>query len=446
MKKILVLGAGLSASYLIKYLLDHAAAEQWHVTVADTNQALAEGKIKQHPHGTAISLNVTDDAARGTQISNHDLVVSLLPPTMHVLAAKDCIRLGKHMVTASYVSDEMKKLDSDAEQAGVLLLNECGLDPGTDHLSAMKLIHEIQEKGGTVTSFKSFCGGLVAPEYDDNPWNYKFTWNPRNVVLAGQATAKYLENGTLKFIQPAQIFEQTETVHIDGHGDFESYANRDSLGYIEPYGITSAQTVLRGTLRKKGYSEAWNLLIKLGLTDDSFTIHHADNLTLRDWVNAFVPGTDKSKLEERTCAFLRIEKESPLFSKLEWLGIFTEQPITLTEATPAQILLEVLQHKWKLQHGELDMIVMHHEIAYEMDHKSWEATSSLIVKGEDEVLTAMAKTVGLPMAIAAKLILQGKIKARGVQIPLAPELYLPILDELSQYGISFKEHTKPAMG
>jgi saccharopine dehydrogenase-like NADP-dependent oxidoreductase len=446
MKKILVLGAGLSASYLIKYLLDHATDGQWQVTVADNNLSLAESKVNGHAHGTAISLNVTDDSARATQIQNHDLVVSLLPPTMHILAAKDCIRLGKHLVTASYISDEMKHLHEDALKANVLLLNECGLDPGIDHLSAMKLIHEIQEKGGAVTSFKSFCGGLVAPEFDDNPWNYKFTWNPRNVVLAGQATAKYLEDGTLKFIPPSQIFIQTESVSIDGHGEFESYANRDSLGYIEPYGITSAQTVLRGTLRKKGYSEAWNQLVKLGLTDDSFIIHDANKLTLRDWVNAFVPGTDKTKLEGRTAAFLNIKTNSPEFKKLEWLGIFTEQPIIEKEATPAQILQQVLQHKWKLQHGELDMIVMHHEVIYEIGKTKYETTSSLVAKGEDEVLTSMAKTVGLPMAIAAKLILQGKIVSRGVQMPLAPEFYLPILEELSGYGISFKEHTKPSIG
>jgi saccharopine dehydrogenase-like NADP-dependent oxidoreductase len=445
MKKILVLGAGLSASYLIKYLLDHAAAEQWQVTVADADLKLAESKVKQHVNGKAISLNVMDDTLRSREIEQNDLVISLLPPTMHVLAAKDCIRLGKHMVTASYVSDEMQKLNDEALKAGVLLLNECGLDPGIDHLSAMKLIHEIQEKGGIVTSFKSFCGGLVASEFDDNPWNYKFTWNPRNVVLAGQATAKYLENNTLKFIPPSQIFVQTEPVHIEGHGDFESYANRDSLGYIEPYGITSAQTVLRGTLRKKGYSEAWNMLVKLGLTDDTFIIHEANTLTLRSWLNAFVPGTDLARLEERTCSFLNIKQDSELFRKLEWLGIFTEHAIELKEASPAQILLGVLQHKWKLQHGELDMIVMHHIIQYELGNTNWEATSSLVVTGEDDVLTGMAKTVGLPMAIAAKLILHGNIKSRGVQMPLAPEFYLPILEELSQYGISFKEHTKPAM-
>ncbi|MES2779087.1 MAG: saccharopine dehydrogenase C-terminal domain-containing protein [Bacteroidota bacterium] len=439
MKKILVLGAGLSSSYLIKYLLEHAIAENWQVTIADSNLEAAQHKTRHHTHATAIELNITNDKSRSEQIAAHDLVISMLPPSMHILAAQDCITYKKHLVTASYISDEMKQLDKAAKDAGVLLLNECGLDPGIDHLSAVKIIHEIEERGGTVTSFKSFCGGLVAPEYDDNPWNYKFTWNPRNVVLAGQATAKYLEDGILKFIPANHIFEQTESVSIDGYGDFESYANRDSLGYIEPYGITKAQTVLRGTLRKKGYSEAWNLLVKLGLTDDSFVIHHTDKLTLREWVNAFVPGTDINTLENRVCKHLSVEATSESFKKLLWLGILSDEKITLPEATPAQILQSVLQHKWKLNTGELDMIVMKHQTKFEIENSKFEIESELIVKGEDEVLTAMAKTVGLPMAIAAKLILQDKIQSRGVHMPILPEFYNPILAELENFGVRFVE-------
>lgn len=439
MKKILVLGAGLSSSYLIKYLLDHSSTENWQVTVADSNLAAAQDKTNNHPKTVAIELNIVDESARNSAIAQHDLVISLLPPAMHILAAKDCIKHSKHMVTASYISEEMKQLNEAAKAAGVLLLNECGLDPGIDHLSAVKIIHEIAERGGTVTSFKSFCGGLIAPEYDDNPWNYKFTWNPRNVVLAGQATAKYLEDGVLKFIPAAHIFEQTESVSIDGYGDFESYANRDSLGYIEPYGITKAQTVLRGTLRKKGYSEAWNLLVKLGLTDDSFVIHQADTLTLREWVNAFVPGTDLTQLEKRICTHLNIDASSLAFQKLAWLGILSDEKIALREATPAQILQQVLQHKWKLNPGELDMIVMKHQIEFRIESSELRIDSELVVKGENEVLTAMAKTVGLPLAIAAKLILQNKIQSRGVQMPILPEFYNPILAELENYGVRFIE-------
>lgn len=444
MKNILVIGAGLSSAYLIKYLLDHAQQEEWHVTVADADHSHAQSKVKDHPRGTATAFNIQDSYERGELIARHDLVISLLPPTMHVLAARDCIRLKKHLVTASYISPEMQSLHEEALQAGVLLLNECGLDPGIDHLSAMKLIHEIREKGGTITSFHSFCGGLVSPEYDDNPWNYKFTWNPRNVVLAGQATAKYLENGELKFIPSSRIFTQTGDISIEGYGDFESYANRDSLGYIIPYGIQTASTVQRGTLRRKGYSENWNQLIRLGLTDDTFVIHHAGKLTYREFTSAFTPGNGKDRLEERVCAFLGIDRSSGAFARLQWLGLFDEKPIMLAEGTPAQILRVLLEEKWKLKKGELDMIVMYHELQYVLQGTVYEVHSSLVAKGEDEVLTAMAKTVGLPMAIAAKLLLQGKISTRGVQMPLSSEFYTPILAELEQFGIRFTEQEIPS--
>jgi saccharopine dehydrogenase-like NADP-dependent oxidoreductase len=439
MQKILVLGAGLSSSYLIKYLLEHANQYNWQVTIADASLKQATEKIGKHTAGKAVELDASNHEQRSALISQHDLIISMLPAFMHITVAGDCVQHKKHLVTASYISTEMQQLDAAAKEAGVLFLNECGLDPGIDHLSAMKIIHEIQERGGTIMSFKSFCGGLVAPEYDDNPWNYKFTWNPRNVVLAGQATAKYLEHGTLKFIPPTHIFEQTEDVSIEGYGDFESYANRDSLGYIEPYGIQSAGTVLRGTLRKKGYSEAWNLLIKLGLTDDTFVIHEADKLTLRSFVNAFVPGTDIKELETRVCSFLGIALNSPLFAKLKWLGLFEETPVPFENASPAQILQNVLQHKWKLNAGELDMIVMKHQIQFEMRNIKCEIESELVVKGEDEVLTGMAKTVGLPLAIATKHILLGTFTSRGVWMPVTPEFYNPILDELEQFGIRFTE-------
>jgi saccharopine dehydrogenase-like NADP-dependent oxidoreductase len=441
MQKILVLGAGLSTSYLIKYLLENASIHNWIITVADETISTAQSKINSNSYGIALTLNAADEDKRSELISQHDLIISMLPPALHILVAKDCIRHKKHLVTASYLSDEMKKLDKEAKEVGILLLNECGLDPGIDHLSAMKIIDEIKEKGGVVNSFRSFCGGLVAPEFDDNPWNYKFTWNPRNVVLAGQATAKYLENSHIKFIPPAHIFEQTESVALQNYGDFESYANRDSLSYIEPYGIEDAQTVLRGTLRKKGYSKAWNLLVKLGLTDDSFIIHDAHKYTLRTFVNAFVPGTELNQLEKRTAVFLNIVETSNEFNKLKWLGLFDETPIMLQEATPAQILQQVLQQKWKLKPGELDMIVMKHQIHFEIRNLKFEMESDLVVKGEDETLTAMAKTVGLPMGIAAKLILTGTIKSRGVQMPLTPEFYIPILDELASFGIIFNETT-----
>ena len=439
MKKILVIGAGLSSSYLIKYLLDHAQQNNWSVTVADADKNIAQKKVAQNSLGTAEELNIHDDAKRNELISSHDLIISMLPAYLHMAVAKDCITHKKHLITASYISDEMQQLHTEALKADVLFLNECGLDPGIDHLSAMKMINEIKSKGGKITSFKSFCGGLVAPEFDDNPWNYKFTWNPRNVIVAGQATARYIENGELKFIPPSRVFTQTEEVKIDGYGDFESYANRDSLGYIKPYGIENATTVLRGTLRRKGYSMNWNNLLKLGLTDDTFIIHEANKLSYRDFVSAFTPGYGDANLEKRVCDFLNIEMDSEALSKLKWLGLFDDKKIELPEATPALILQNLVQQKWKLKSGELDMIVMQHILSYDLGGKIFDVKSSLAVKGEDEILTAMAKTVGLPMAIAAKLLLTNQLKSRGVMMPISKEFYEPILSELETFGVKFIE-------
>lgn len=439
MKNILVIGAGLSSSYLIKYLLEQANIFNWQITIADSNLEAAENKIANQKNAKAIKLNATDNAQVEQLVSANDLIISLLPATMHIHVARICVRLKKHLITASYVSPEMQSLHNDAINNDVLLLNECGLDPGIDHLSAMKIIDEVKAKGGSIDVFKSFCGGLVAPEFDDNPWNYKFTWNPRNVVVAGQSTAQYLEHNELKFIPPQRIFTQTEEVQIENHGAFESYANRDSLSYIKPYGIENAHTVLRGTLRKKGYSKAWNNLVKLGLTDDSFIIHNTQNLTYRELVSAFTPGNDLAQLEKRVCDFLNLTQKQDEFKKLIWLGLFDDTKINLAEGSPAFILQQLLQQKWKLQKGELDMIVMYHEIEASYPNKKEKISSALVVKGENEILTAMSKTVGLPMAIAAKHLMLGDIKLRGVVIPTMPELYNPILNELAEYGISFEE-------
>lgn len=440
MKKILVIGAGLSASYLIKYLLDQSKQQQWVITVADNDKSLADHKVNNHSNGNAIALNVNNELERSTIISQHDLIISMLPASMHIMVAKDCLKHKKHLITASYISAEMQNMHADVLSAGILFLNECGLDPGIDHLSAMKMIDDIKSKGGTITSFKSFCGGLVAPEFDDNPWNYKFTWNPRNVIVAGQATACYIENGEYKFIPPSRIFTQTEDLSIEGYGNFESYANRDSLGYIKPYGIESASTVLRGTLRRKEFSINWNNLVRLGLTDDTFLIHESDQLSYREFVSAFTPGNGIKNLEERVCRFLNISIDSDAFSKLKWLGLFEDEKISLHNASPAQILQNLLQKKWKLQPGELDMIVMQHIFKYDMNGKNHQIKSSLVVKGEDEILTAMSKTVGLPMAIAAKLLLTDKVKSRGVLMPITKEFYEPILNELEDFGVKFIEH------
>lgn len=439
MKKILVLGAGLSSAYLIKYLLQHAPKEKWQVIVADAQIGSAKNKIGKSKYGLAIELNITHTEIRQKWIQEADIVVSLLPPSLHILAAQDCLTFKKNLVTASYLSEEMKALHPKVLQANILFLNEIGLDPGIDHLSAMEIIHSIQAKGGKIDSFESYCGGLVAPEFDDNPWNYKFTWNPRNVVLAGQATARYIKDGLLKFIPPNRIFSQIEQFKIGKLGAFDAYANRDSLSYIEPYGIGSAQTVLRGTLRRKGFCEAWDCLVKLGLTDDTYFLPQTDNLTYRELVSAFLQVKNNDSVELELANFLGIKKSSVLFKKIVWLGLLEDIKIGLPEATPAQALQKLLQEKWKLKKQELDQIIMVHKFTYTINNKKHKLSSHLVVNGETAELSAMAKTVGLPMGIACKLILQNKIKAKGVQIPLNKEFYEPILKELKNYQIEFIE-------
>lgn len=439
MKQILVLGAGLSSPALIRYLLDQSVENNWQITVADAGIQQAEEKIKGHPQATATAFDVQNREQLLQLAAHADLVISLLPATMHILVARVCLQLNKHLITASYITAEMKSMHVQALKQGLLFLNECGLDPGIDHMSAMQMIHSIQKEGGTIDAFKSYCGGLVAPEFDTNPWHYKFTWNPRNVVLAGQGTARYLYQHHLKFIPPSRIFTQTESVQIHNGEIFEAYANRDSLEYIQPYGISSAHTVMRGTLRVPGFCSAWNALVQLGLTDDSFAIHHNNNLTWRAMVEAFTPGSSSVPVEERIADFLRINLRGDIMEKLRWLGLFEDAIIPMNEASPAAILQQRLMEKWKFHPGDLDRIVLHHELHYHIGGSPQLKRSSLVVTGEGGEYTAMAKTVGLPMGIAAKLLLTGKLKITGVQMPVMPELYVPVLRELESLGIRFVE-------
>lgn len=438
MKNILVIGAGRSASSLIKYLLDNAAGENWQVTVADVALELVKQKTNNHPASRAIEFDINNEKQREEEIQRADLVVSMLPAFMHMNVAKDCLRLKKHLVTASYVSKEMAELDVPAKEAGIILMNEIGLDPGIDHASAMKIIDGIHEKGAELTLFKSFCGGLVAPESNDNPWGYKFSWNPRNVILAGQGTAQYIENGRYKYIPYNRLFTQTDTVELEGVGKFDAYANRDSLSYRHFYHIENIPTMLRGTLRMPGYCKAWNVFVKLGLTDDSYKIEASDSLTYRELLDAFLPESPQTT-KEKLVAFMGNEMDAEVLAKIEWLDIFGDRKIKLANASPAQILQDLLEEKWKLQEHDKDLIVMQHQFEYKEEGVLKKITSSLVVTGEDQVYTAMAKTVGLPLAITAKLILQGRIKARGVTIPTIKEIYEPLLAELETLGVKFEE-------
>jgi saccharopine dehydrogenase-like NADP-dependent oxidoreductase len=304
----------------------------------------------------------------------------------------------------------------------------------------MKIIHEIQAKGGIISLFKSYCGGLVAPESNDNPWGYKFSWNPRNVILAGQGTAQFIEEGKLKFIPYNRIFTQIDTIEVEGYGKFDAYANRDSISYRDPYGLQTVQTLIRGTLRETGYCKAWNVFVKLGWTDDSYKIKNSDQLTYTQLLESFLPKSDlpaKEKLKK----FIGSEWEKDFDEKFEYLELFSNKKIRLKEGSPAQLLQDLLEEKWKLKHGDKDMIVMQHQFEYTLPGSSQikKLHSSLVVTGDDEIHTAMAKTVGLPLAITVKNFLTGKFKISGVQIPIVKEIYEPLLKELEEYNIIFKE-------
>ena len=439
MKNILVIGAGRSAPTLIKYLLEQSGNNDWRVKVGDILLDLASERINGHENGRAIAFDVLDSQQRQKEISVADVVVSMLPPSMHIDVAKDCVELGKHMVTASYVSDEMNDLNEAAKKKGVVLLNEIGVDPGLDHLSSMDILEKIKAKGGLLTSFESFTGGLVAPESDNNPWNYKFTWNPRNVVLAGQEVVKFIQEGKYKYIPYHKVFNRIEKININGYGSFEGYANRDSLKYREVYGIDDIPTLYRGTLRRPGFCRAWDLFVQLGATDDSYTMENTEKMTHREFINSFVfyhPG-DSVKL--KVAYHMGIGIESDELEKLTWLGLFDDTVVGLKNATPAQILQHILEKKWTLEPDDKDMIVMMHRVFYKINGSLKRLISELVVKGDDSTYTAMAKTVGLPMAIATKHIANGVINSPGVLLPITKEIYEPTLKELSQYGIEFVE-------
>jgi len=441
MSKILVIGAGRSTVSLIDHLIQNAPKYNWQVTVADMDLDLARSKTGGNSHGKAVQLDIANEKARIAEIEKADLVISMLPAFLHGAVAKNCVALGKHVATASYVSAEMNELNEEAKKKGLLLLNECGLDPGIDHASAMKIIDEVHEKGGEIISFRSFTGGLVAPESNDNPWGYKFSWNPRNVVLAGQGTAHYLDGGEIKYIPYNRIFTQTETINVEGHGSFDGYANRDSLGYQAPYGLQNVKTLLRGTLRMPGFCRAWNIFVKLGLADDTYTIKDADKFTYTSLLSSYLPG--KGDVRKRLTDFMGAEADKEAIDKIAWLGFFDDVKIERKQGTPAQLLQDLLEKKWLLKEHDKDMIVMQH--LFEIDPKNSglpkKITSSLVVKGSDPQHTAMAKTVGLPLAICVKNFLTGKFNLTGVQIPTVKEIYLPLLEELANKGIVFEEHS-----
>ncbi|GAB4324088.1 MAG: saccharopine dehydrogenase C-terminal domain-containing protein [Bacteroidales bacterium] len=437
-KTILVLGAGLSAPSLIRYLLEYAGRNGLVVRVGDIDVEQAAKRIAGDPSGIPFRFDVMDENQRNQEVEQAEIVVSLLPPKLHFLVAQTCLKHSKNLVTASYVSPELRALDAEVRKAGILMLNEIGLDPGIDHMSAKQIIDRIKSEGGEMISFKSSTGGLVAPKYDNNPWNYKFTWNPKNVVIAGKGGAQFIKRGRYKYIPQHKIFTRVQRCHIEGYGEFEIYPNRDSLKYRSAYGIDGIPTMFRGTIRRPGFCRTWNLLVQLGLTDDTFVIEDAGQLTYRDFTNSFLKYDKVKRVEEKLADYLGIDPECHDMYKLRWLGLFENEPIGLVKGTPAEILQKKLEEKWALDPEDRDLIVMLHDFEYRKGEKYYRILSSLAVEGT-ETETAMARTVGLPAAIATRLILEKKINLSGVRIPIDESVYQPVLEELKQYGIAFKD-------
>lgn len=447
-RKILVVGTGKSTTYLFDYLIQKAEVENLHITICDLNPEVLSDKIKLHNFCTILKLDIFNDKERSRAIENSDIVISMLPAKFHIKLAEDCIRFSKHLVTASYISDEIKALDQQVKEKSLVFMNEIGLDPGIDHMSAMQVIDNIRKKGGKIVLFESFTGGLVAPESDNNLWNYKFTWNPRNVVVAGQGgVAKFIQEGTYKYIPYHKLFRRTEFLDVEGYGKFEVYANRDSLKYREVYGLEDVLTLYRGTMRRVGFSKAWNMFVQLGMTDDSYTIENSEGMSYREFVNLFLPYSPTDTVELKMRHYLKIDQDDIMWEKLMELHLFDDtRKIDLKNATPAQILQKILEDSWTLDDQDKDMIVMYHKFGYELNGKREQLDANTVVIGKDRTYTAMAKTVGLPVAMATLLILNKKITTPGVQLPIKREVYEPILEQLKSHGIRFKEYQVPYLG
>jgi saccharopine dehydrogenase (NADP+, L-glutamate forming) len=442
-QKILVLGGGLSAHYLLDYLHTKAPIHNWQIGLADQSEALLVQKKNEFPLFKIHLLDIMQSEDILKLLREYEVVVSLLPAVFQPIVAKYCLQMQCHLLTASYLPPEIKALEAKVKAKNLFFLNEAGLDPGLDHLSACAFINAIKQENGEITAFRSFAGALVAPESEDNLWNYKFTWNPQNVVKAGQSgMAQFLKNGKTQYIPYWQLFKRTQAVEIEGLGSFEAYPNRDSLKYQSAYGLDQIETIERGTLRRVGFTKAWDLLVQIGLTDDDLVLKDLSQSTYQDFTTSFIKINKDKDATQNLVEYLNISPEDESFQKILWLGLLEDEKIGLEKVTPAQVLLHRLHQKWALQPEDKDMVVMQHQIEYIKDKKKYRKVVDLVVKGENAQRTAIAKTVGLTLAMATELLMQGKIHLRGVFIPTAPSLYVPILAELSKYEINFKEKTE----
>jgi saccharopine dehydrogenase (NADP+, L-glutamate forming) len=439
MQQVLILGSGKSAIYLIEYLLQWTSENNWKIKIADFNTQHISNLKTNNTHLTLTDVDLSNEVDRAKLISESYIVVSMLPAFMHPIIAEQCLRYNVHLATASYESDFLRSHAKEIKEKSLFFINECGLDPGIDHMSAMRVIHHLQNSGARITSFHSYCGGLISKESIDGPWAYKFSWNPRNVILAGQGTARFLENGKLKFVPYQRVFAKPKRISMSDGSSYDGYPNRDSLEYKDIYGLNDVSTLIRGTLRHAGFCKAWNFLVQLGITDDTFQFPITEGLSYRTFIEAFLPevsGDLKDDFKKLMCNDYSDED----FEKLKWTGLLSDEIVKIKNGSPAQIVQALLEDKWKLQKDDKDLIVMQHLFEYEMNGVEHKLTSSLSHTGESQTKTAMAKTVGLPLAIAIKLFLEDKIKERGLILPIKADIYEPILDELAnKFGVHFLE-------
>ena len=429
---ILIIGAGKSATVLIQYLQQKAVENDWYILLADGDEAIAKNKWNNAPNGTALGIDIENNLDRQNLVQKADIVVSMMPAQLHFLVAKDCLHFGKPLFTASYVDDNMRSIASEIEAKQLLFLCEMGLDPGIDHMSAMAIIDEIHQKGGKITSFKSHCGGLVAPESDDNPWHYKISWNPRNIILAGKAGAIYLENGATISKDYSTIFEQAPVVDLPGIGHLAFYPNRNSLSYIDTYHLHGIKDFVRTTLRYPAFCIGWNAIVQLHLTDET-VIDLAPNTTVKNWFESHIQQKGLEQILEK------FTQDPAIKVQLEFIGLYEPTQIPSQFNSNASILQWLLEGKWKLTATDKDLVVMLHEIEYSIGTRQFKLDSSMVLTGEDAINTAMATTVGLPLAMGVCAYLKGEIKMTGLHIPIDARIYQPILKSLAEEGIVFEE-------
>lgn len=447
MKKILVLGAGQSAPFLIQYLLRHADEHDWFVTVGDLDVEVARSRVGEHPRGNAIFFDMKDTLLLATEVKNADLIVNFMPPSFQPLIAWECVQHGRSMVSVSYRPQALRDLDGDARQKGIILLPEMGLDPGIDVMTAAEIIDRVRTKGGLIESFESYGGGLPAPDNTANPMKYVITWNPRNVVMAAEEGAQYLLDGKVKIVPWHAVFRRSWPVEVRDIGTMEGYPNRDSLSYKDLFGLEHVHTMIRGTLRYPGWSETWGQIVKLGLPNEHLRIPDFEKRCYREIVEMFLPrSASGSTVEQRVANFLGISPTGSIMGNLKWLGLFSEEALGVSGSTAAEALVHLLKQKLFLPKDCRDMVIIQHvmDVRYPDDGDRRERiTSTFTDQGVPGGMTAMARAVGMPAAIAAKFILTGKIPLTGSHIPTHPSIYAPVLHELEKEGLDFREEVVP---